>query len=417
MRYIVNEDYFKTWTPNMAYVFGLWCADGCIYKNNFNITLKKQDSYLLSLIKKDMKSERPIEHRIYCITNGDVHTTCSLTVSNQTIIEDLMNLGGTPRKSLTLKLPNVPKEYFPHFIRGVFDGDGTISKNNKNSWNVGIYSGSKVFLEEIQKTLQEEIINFKSKIHPSRKIFFLRFSSNSAKLFGNYIYDNDCLLFLHRKYEKFLEMGNEINLSLLDLCKNDSTSEQTKAELIRRLSEGQTVTHIAKDFNTRSQNVTNALRYFNIDWKKYKGIRKYKNYSWKTTNKKLENLTKEGLIKRLSEGQSLRFIASEHEVDHMTIALRCEKWGINRKDYEEVHKMKRYSWDSNRLEKITKEKLVAMLSEGQSLIYIGEHFGVSDGTIRSCCEKFDINYKELGKDKKEKFRQCRFKNKGKSLLT
>jgi hypothetical protein len=30
MRRTVNQDFFKKWTPEMAYVLGLWFADGCI---------------------------------------------------------------------------------------------------------------------------------------------------------------------------------------------------------------------------------------------------------------------------------------------------------------------------------------------------------------------------------------------------
>ena len=31
-KYHINQDYFKIWSRNMAYIFGFWCADGCIYK-------------------------------------------------------------------------------------------------------------------------------------------------------------------------------------------------------------------------------------------------------------------------------------------------------------------------------------------------------------------------------------------------
>ena len=50
-RYNINQDYFKTWSRDMAYIFGLWCADGCIYRGTtFDITLHKKDRYLLKQI-------------------------------------------------------------------------------------------------------------------------------------------------------------------------------------------------------------------------------------------------------------------------------------------------------------------------------------------------------------------------------
>ena len=43
----INQDYFKTWSHNMAYVFGFWCADGCIYGGKmFDITQSKKDKYI-----------------------------------------------------------------------------------------------------------------------------------------------------------------------------------------------------------------------------------------------------------------------------------------------------------------------------------------------------------------------------------
>lgn len=43
-KYRINQDYFKTWSHNMAYILGLWYADGCIYGGKmFDITLHKKD--------------------------------------------------------------------------------------------------------------------------------------------------------------------------------------------------------------------------------------------------------------------------------------------------------------------------------------------------------------------------------------
>ena len=43
-KYAVNDDYFKEWSHDMAYILEFWWADGCIYKNEFSIAQKKQIS-------------------------------------------------------------------------------------------------------------------------------------------------------------------------------------------------------------------------------------------------------------------------------------------------------------------------------------------------------------------------------------
>jgi len=50
-KYHINQDYFKNWSRNMAYIFGLWCAVGCIYGGKmFDITLHNKDKYILKRV-------------------------------------------------------------------------------------------------------------------------------------------------------------------------------------------------------------------------------------------------------------------------------------------------------------------------------------------------------------------------------
>lgn len=47
-KYPVNQDYFKNWSHNMAYILVLWWAKGYIYGGKiFDITLHNKDKYIL----------------------------------------------------------------------------------------------------------------------------------------------------------------------------------------------------------------------------------------------------------------------------------------------------------------------------------------------------------------------------------
>ena len=48
---------------------------------------------------------------------------------------DLINLGCIPNKSLILLPPKLKDEFISHFIRGYFDGDGSIGKY-KNRYKI-----------------------------------------------------------------------------------------------------------------------------------------------------------------------------------------------------------------------------------------------------------------------------------------
>ena len=63
-KYNVNDNYFKTWSHNMAYILGFWFADGCIMKRceqyRFNIGQNKKDKYLLKQMLVEMGSNYPM---------------------------------------------------------------------------------------------------------------------------------------------------------------------------------------------------------------------------------------------------------------------------------------------------------------------------------------------------------------------
>jgi len=55
-------------------------------------------------------------------------------------------------------MPHLPHHLERHFIRGVFDGDGTISVNKKGLWASHITCASKPFLEDFHQILETEDI-------------------------------------------------------------------------------------------------------------------------------------------------------------------------------------------------------------------------------------------------------------------
>ena len=52
-KYDINENYFKTWSNNMAYILGFIAADGVIQKENQCVSISQKESYILEDIKKN----------------------------------------------------------------------------------------------------------------------------------------------------------------------------------------------------------------------------------------------------------------------------------------------------------------------------------------------------------------------------
>lgn len=195
----INKRYFSVWSKNMAYIFGLWCADGNIHKSNggyyFSIKLKKEDEYLLENILCEMGSN----HKIYEKQDG----SCEICFSSKEIYNDILLLGGKERKSLILEFPNIPHEYISHFIRGYFDGDGSINKNH-----TGYFIGTFEFCNSIKDILDKEgiIISSIKQKHPENgkdnNCYCLNiFKRSEFKKFESFIFKNmdESTLFLKRK--------------------------------------------------------------------------------------------------------------------------------------------------------------------------------------------------------------------------
>ncbi|EEM22381.1 hypothetical protein bthur0001_24830 [Bacillus thuringiensis serovar tochigiensis BGSC 4Y1] len=59
-KYDITEDYFKTWSNNMAYILGFIAADGVIPKENQCVSISQKESYILEDIKKELKTNQPL---------------------------------------------------------------------------------------------------------------------------------------------------------------------------------------------------------------------------------------------------------------------------------------------------------------------------------------------------------------------
>lgn len=164
----LNQDFFKTWTPEMAYVLGYFAADGTMLVNNRGahfIEFTSTDRILISHVQKATGSNHTVKQRE---RGGNAKTAYRVQIGSKSWYQDLESLGFTQRKSNTLKFPNVPQKYLSGFIRGYFDGDGCVyfkshfaKDRNKERWvfQTMFTSGSRNFLIELQKHLHTFGVN------------------------------------------------------------------------------------------------------------------------------------------------------------------------------------------------------------------------------------------------------------------
>ncbi|MBO0600198.1 hypothetical protein I2483_00855 [Sporosarcina sp. E16_3] len=118
----VNEDYFKVWTHEMAWVLGLFVTDGHVNKQIHSIYFSQKDERILRLIAKYMEADYVLA------ATGPTKITPTLIINSKEIKKDLEIMGVIANKSLTVPFPSVPEAYLASFVRGVIDGDGWVQK-------------------------------------------------------------------------------------------------------------------------------------------------------------------------------------------------------------------------------------------------------------------------------------------------
>jgi hypothetical protein len=141
----VNEDFFKVWSHEMAWVLGLIVTDGCIHKKLHTISITQKNEEILRLVSKYMNAD-------YVLAPvAKTRKTPTLIINSKEIKADLEKIGICAKKSLTISFPTVPEIYLPSFIRGVIDGDGWVQKTG---YVMNITTGSKEFAEGLLSVFQ-----------------------------------------------------------------------------------------------------------------------------------------------------------------------------------------------------------------------------------------------------------------------
>lgn len=144
-----NEYYFDSVdTPEKAYWLGFITADGCVssVKHHYRVDIKlmESDAGHLEKLRSAVSAEGTVR---FSPRRGVAGPAAALWLSSRHFVESLAALGVGPRKSLTVKPWDGPAGLMPHYWRGMFDGDGCISRSSvRKTWLVSL-CGSKACVD------------------------------------------------------------------------------------------------------------------------------------------------------------------------------------------------------------------------------------------------------------------------------
>ncbi|MFA6304153.1 MAG: hypothetical protein WCV73_03480 [Patescibacteria group bacterium] len=202
----------RLWSAKLAYAVGLIATDGNLSKDKRHITFVSKDLQLIQTFKTclDLKTKVSLkksgfapDKTYYCVQFSDVN-----------LYNLLIEIGLTPAKSKTIDEIKIPKKFFPDFIRGLFDGDGSFYSYWDKRWKssfmfyLSFCSASIKHINWLQQEMQKQF-DVKGHINKSfvSRAYQLKYAKNEARIVIKKMYYSKNIPLLKRKL-------NKINLTL-----------------------------------------------------------------------------------------------------------------------------------------------------------------------------------------------------------
>lgn len=223
----IKENVFDMPSEETAYLLGFSLVKAYLLPNFNKVTYRilEQDKdilvYLNSLLCENDIIFQQTKRKNIQKTQGNFSV---LQFSNKTFYQKLISFGCGNKKELTISktLFEYTNDHLPSFLKGIFDGNGTITPNKKGGLMLSI-TGSQKFLIELQRIIKDKY-EIDSTMVEKKSVFNLRINKQlEIKIFLDLIYKDSNIICnrLYQKYICFLEYFKSCNRKFHLLTKNN----------------------------------------------------------------------------------------------------------------------------------------------------------------------------------------------------
>lgn len=269
--YSLNETFFaRVTTPEQAWLLGLLSADGCVHKKaesgTYSVTLgvARKDREVLETMRRLLEYDAPICDFVALASSNPRFPVgerlCSnLSVRSNQLATDLIALGVTERKSLTLQPWAGPEYLLPSYFRGLVDGDGHVgfydNPSGKRIWAIGL-AGSHAVVSAFRDFADKHTGSARNPV-AAGKIWAIAYNGTRAPQRLATVLYKDATVYLERKKRAADEM-------MAIACPNADLRHLTREQLVTLHHEHGQWREVARVLGIHRSSLQNARRRFGL---------------------------------------------------------------------------------------------------------------------------------------------------------
>ena len=198
------------WSADFAYAVGLIATDGCLYNHKY-INFTSKDIEQINNFQKALGINIHVGIKGSGSSEGKKYHTIQFLDEN--FYDFLNSIGIYPAKSKTMAEIAIPDEFFFDFLRGSFDGDGSVYSYWDLRWKssfmfyISLVSASQRHILWLQSKIKEKI-GIAGHITKAKKdpCYQLKYAKSESLILIRNLYHSPGILHLSRKKLKIDQM-------------------------------------------------------------------------------------------------------------------------------------------------------------------------------------------------------------------
>lgn len=206
----INVEYFKNIdSSEKAYWLGFIYADGCVTKDKVAVVLKRDDIESIINLKKAIESSHKIsKYENFDKRTGKIYKNASIQISSHQFAKTLIERGVFHKASKNYDFPkDLSDRFVLHFIRGLFDGDGSIGLKKDGAKRISLIASLNIinFIQDfLFKNFNIDKLTIQSVTKNNKDICKMLLYKDAVKFLDLIYKDSTEMTRMRRKYELYL---------------------------------------------------------------------------------------------------------------------------------------------------------------------------------------------------------------------